>query len=125
MTTFPIRLTALALFAFVAVIGCGPSGAAPESVPLTEAPGKVKQAFDRSAADVKKAADDASQALADGAYDVSLGRLADLSSRTDLSAEQRQALAQSRIAVMKKLQEQAAAGDAKANQIMELHRASK
>ena len=46
-------------------------------------------------------------------------------SRTDLSPEQRAALAQSQIAVMLKLQEAAAAGDKKAGQIMEMHRASK
>lgn len=107
------------------LMGCGRGGAAPEAVPVGEAPSKVRQAFDSSGAELKKAADEASQALADGAYDVSLGRIADLSARADLSPEQRQALAQSRIAVMRKLQEQAAAGDAKANQIMEMHRASK
>lgn len=92
---------------------------------MAEAPGKVHQAFDGASAELKKAADEASEALANGDYDVSLGRISELSSRPDLSSEQRTALAQSQVALMRKLQEEAAAGNAKAAQLMELHRASK
>ena len=121
MRTYPI----LGLMTTLWLAGCGGGNQAPEAVSLSAAPGAVRGAFDTAKPDLKKAADEAGQALADGAYDVSLGRIAELSARQDLSAEQRQALAQSRVAVMKKLQEAAAAGDARSGQIMEMHRATK
>ena len=94
-------------------------------MPLSEMPATVRSAFGSATPELKKAADETSQALADGAYDVSLGRMSELSSRPDLTSDQRVALAQSRIAVMLKLQEAAAAGDAKAKEMLEMQRASK
>ena len=115
----------LALAAVLCLTGCGSKDKPPGDVTLGDAPKVVRGAFDTAGTELKQAADEASQALADGAYDVSLGRISELSGRTDLSAAQREALAQSRIAVMRKLQEAAAAGDAKSAQVMELHRSTK
>jgi hypothetical protein len=85
----------------------------------------VKSAFAGSSAGLKQAADEAAQGIANGDYVDSLGRLQDLSANPELTPEQRRALAESQQAVMIKLAEAAAAGDAKAAESVETHRARK
>jgi hypothetical protein len=105
--------------------GCGKGSEAPPPVSIAEAPAGVKSAFAGSSAGLKQAADEAAQGIANGDYVDSLGRLQDLSANPELTPEQRRALAESQQAVMIKLAEAAAAGDAKAAESVETHRARK
>jgi len=120
-----IGVAALAAALLLLPSGCGKGSEAPPLVSITEAPAGVKSAFAGSPAGLKQAADEAAQGIANGDYVDSLGRLQDLSANQDLTPEQRRALAESQQAVMVKLAEAAAAGDAKAAEAVETHRARK
>lgn len=113
------------LMVLLTVTGCGRNSDAPPAVTVKEAPVQVRQAFSKASTPDQKAAEEVGQAVSDGAYDVALGRISSLGIRPDLTPEQRTALAQSRVAVMIQLQQAAAAGDAKAQQIIEEQRVSK
>lgn len=125
MKIFPGNLALALVAAGLAASGCGKGGDSPTAADLSAAPGVVKSAFSKSSAEVQAAAAKAAEDIASGNYVESVGDLGELSSRTDLTPEQRQALAQSQIAVMQKLSEAAANGDQKAAEAMELHRARK
>ena len=115
----------LAVAFLVAHSGCGKGYEALPVVSINEAPAGVKSAFASSPAELKRAADEAAQGITSGDYVGSLGRLQDLSVKEELTSEQRRALAESRQAVMIKLAEAAAAGDARAAEAVETHRARK
>lgn len=109
----------------LSIVGCGKGSEAPAAVSLNDASSGVKSAFADSPAGLRKSADEAAQEMASGDYVGSLGRLQDLSSNPELNAEQRRKLAESQQAVMMKLAEAAAAGDRRAAEAVETHRARK
>ncbi|MCW5558473.1 MAG: hypothetical protein KIT22_11665 [Verrucomicrobiae bacterium] len=111
------------LMAFCA--GCGQTSEPPAPIPISEAPTGVRSAFAGAPSALRQEAEAAADGIAGGDYVGSLGRLQMLSSSPDLSPEQLQALAQSRTAVITKLNEAAAAGDARAAAAMETYRGSR
>jgi len=105
--------------------GCGRTSEPPATIPLSEAPTGVRSAFAGASAGIRQEAEAAAEGIAGGDYVGSLGRLQDLGANPELTPEQRQALAQSQAAVMIKLTEAAEAGDTRAAEAMETHRARK
>ena len=118
-------LPALALtFALAGLTACGRNDP-PPAIGLAAAPKLLNASFSSADEATRNAAAAAAAALQANNPGRAFATLQDLSSRSDLSPEQRQAAAQSLMAVGKELNEAAARGDAQARQILELHHASK
>ncbi len=109
--------------AFLAGSGCkkGP----PEIVSVQNAATQTKTVFSDAKGDVKTAADQVADSIANSEFTSAIGRIESLSIRPDLAPEQREALAAAQMAVMQKLRESAESGDKQAAEFLEVHRARK
>jgi len=85
----------------------------------------LKQGFAGSSGEAKKLADEADAALKANDPVTAWGVLNEMNQRADLTAEQHEAAARSQQALLIKLQESAAAGNAQAQAAVEAYRASK
>lgn len=97
----------------------------PVEVPVDQASAGVKSSFAGANAEQQEAAAAAAQAMQQGNYVQSYEKLEELSVSGDLTPEQRQRIGESQAAVLKKLSEAEAAGDAEAAKTLEVHRSRK
>ena len=111
-------LTALTL------IGCRPVPNS-DAVDSRQAVSALNKAFAKAPSDLKVLVEEASSGLLAGDAGKSFLQLSLVSSRPDLTAEQRGITAESMLAAGKKLQEAAVRGDKEAAQVLEAYRAAK
>lgn len=86
---------------------------------------EMQQAFAGAAPEVRQAVEQVAGDAAGVQSGESLERLQALSEVADLTPEQRQAIARSRNAMLKQLQEQAAGGSAQAQQVIQRYQSSR
>ncbi len=109
----------------LSIPACDRGADAPKTLPIEQASDQVKSSFAGARPEVRQAADDAAKSMQQGNYVDSFNRLEELSVESDLTPEQRQKLGESRAAVMLKVTDAAAGGDANAAKALEMHRARK
>jgi len=119
-----LRLGLLALLTCL-LSGCQKENQPPPAVALEETPKTIESSFAQAPESAKQAASEAAAAIRSSNPSRAWASLQELSARSDLTPEQRQAAAQSLIAVGKELNDAAARGDRSAQQVLELHRAHK
>lgn len=100
-------------------------GKEPEAVAIEEAPKAIEKGFAGAPAPAKEAATEAVQALQSQNPGRAFVSLQELSTRSDITPEQREAATKSLMAVRQQLNDAAARGDKNAQQILELHRSRK
>jgi hypothetical protein len=107
------------------LVGSGCRKGPPEVVSVQNAATQTKTVFSNAKGDVKTAADQVADSIANAEFTSAIGRIESLSIRPDLAPEQREALAAAQMAVMQKLRESAESGDKQAAEFLEVHRARK
>ena len=105
--------------------GCSGEVAPPKPIAVEQAPSTLGEAFKTAKPEAKKLADDAVAALGAKDYTKALFALQSLSSRSDLTPEQRDIASRSMLAVNKALAEQANSGDQQAQQTLQFQRSTK
>lgn len=103
--------------------GCNKSEA-PAPISAEQVQPAVSSAFEKAAPEVKTMATDAAASLTTDPAKAFVEFQA-LSSKPDLTPEQREVAAQSMVTANQRLQQAAAAGDKRAQDLLQLHRASK
>ncbi|PYJ85297.1 MAG: hypothetical protein DME22_09660 [Verrucomicrobia bacterium] len=121
-----IALTLLWLIACLAGSGCNkganrpPEALAPEQVAPT-----LNSAFKQASPEIKQAANEAVSALQNKDEPRAFVQLQNLSTQSDLTAEQRQAAVRSMMSVLAQLQIAAANGNKAAEDLLQAYRSSK
>jgi PBP1b-binding outer membrane lipoprotein LpoB len=108
-------------------VGCSKEVPAPEAIAVEDASAALQQAptTPQSSPEVQAMLSDAIAKLNARDYSNALFILQALSGRADLTPEQQSVVSRSMLAVNKALSEQAAAGNAQAQQAMQIYRANK
>ena len=114
------------ILALLNVTGCGNSGkaTAPPPLAIEQVPQTLESAFKSAPAEANQAANEAITSVRNEEPEA-LTELQDLSSRPELSEEQRVAAARAMAAYLKKLRESAEKGDKKSEEAIEHYRATK
>jgi hypothetical protein len=105
--------------------GCGRESAAPQALPVEQAPQTLESVFARAPAEAKALADQVVQFMNNGDDPNAFAQLQALCARTDLSADQRQVATQVMLTVSERLQAAAEAGNQAAGDAIQLHRSAK
>jgi len=123
----PVGLVAWGLLTGVLLgVGCTKSNRAPAAaVSVEQAPATIETAFRDAPSEARQQATEAVTALRSQNDAAAFVQLQNLSGRSDLTAEQRQAAFASWMAVNQRLQQSAANGNSAAQDLLEKYRASK
>ena len=125
------RATFLILASTLLISGCSKNPTPPPPLAIDQATESFESVFKPSkpggqlSPDLKQLVDEASGALKSKNFTTALFALQSLSSRSDLTPAQRDFVTRSMLAAQKALEEQASTGDQKAQQALELRRATK
>ena len=119
-----LSLFAPAVAAAGILSGCG-DAAPPEPLPLSEAPAAVDTAFKDATPEARALAAEVKAAAQSSDSPRAFVELQAMQSRPDLTPEQREVVARSLAGAAEELNAAAARGDARAQQILNLHRARK
>ncbi|PYK99327.1 MAG: hypothetical protein DME19_09030 [Verrucomicrobia bacterium] len=123
----PVGLVAWGFLSGVLLgVGCTKSNRAPAAaVSVEQAPATIETAFRDAPSEARQQATEAVTALRSQNDAAAFVQLQNLSGRSDLTAEQRQAAFASWMAVNQRLQQSAANGNSAAQDLLEKYRASK
>lgn len=110
--------------AVLALTGCGKKVTATAPIPIEQVPQAVESAFKSAPQEASVAATEAVTAVREDDPNA-LANLQDLSSRSDLTDEQRGVAARAMAAYLKQLREKAEKGDKKAEDAIQHYRATK
>jgi hypothetical protein len=127
--SFASAIFVIGLFLFAAA--CSKSATTPPPpIAVEETPAKLEEAFKQNPAqpsnnDVQILLDDAVASLKAHDYGKALFALQALLGRSDLTAEQRDTASRSMLAANKALADQASSGDRRAQEVLQLRRATK
>ncbi len=113
-----------AIACLLMAVGCGEKKAA-EPLAVEQVPNAVENAFKEAPPEVKNSANEVIAAVQGKDEPKALVDLQNLSARSDLTPEQREAANRSIISLNQKLSEAAAQGDQRAAQALEVYRARK
>lgn len=121
----PHLKSALAALAIAVEAGCGGGSAPPEAIPIEEIPARVQSTFQTAPPEVQALANTVASAVKQRDLTTAFVKLQALSSRPDLSSEQRETAARSMISITEELRTAAGDGDQRAQEMLQMHRAHK
>lgn len=122
---FPRFLSPVSLLAATVLLGGCQRDEAPTPLAADKVPETISQGFAGATGETKKLSDEVGSALKDNDSVTAWGVLGQMQERPDLTDPQREAATRAQRALIIKLQEAAAAGNAQAQQFVEAYRASK
>jgi hypothetical protein len=121
---FPVDKTVLMIGATLAFVACS-KNEPPKALAAEQVPGAVETAFKDAPAEAKTAAKEVVESLQGKDEVKAFFELQNLSSRSDLTPEQRQTAARSMLSVNERLRAAGANGDQRAADALQSYRSSK
>jgi hypothetical protein len=110
---------------FLAALGCKKQAPAPPPAQIEQVPPTMEKVFEQAPAELRQSAGDVATALRSSDDAGALFELQDLSAKPTLTAEQRDAVTRSMLAVHERLRTEAAKGNKKAEEAIEHYQATK
>ena|SRR5687768_11092166 len=121
----PFSYVSMLMTALMLGAGCGQKQEAPKALTSKEIPQAIREAFKEAGPEIKEEISRAVVHLEKQNDVEAFLQLQEMSSKPDLTPEQRSVVARSLIGVSQRLQTSAASGNAQAEELLKVHRASK